>query len=63
MWDFVFYQQAPVSKPEGRTTCTLIPGDGVGPEMMQSMQEVLEVLKQIYILCDELFVIRYGVWK
>lgn len=35
-------QQVPVSKPEGRTLCTLIPGDGVGPEMMQSMQEVLE---------------------
>jgi len=34
--------QAPVSKPEGRTKCTLIPGDGVGPEMCQSMQEVLE---------------------
>jgi len=34
--------QAPVSKPEGRTKCTLIPGDGVGPELMQSMQEVLE---------------------
>jgi isocitrate dehydrogenase (NAD+) len=33
--------QAPVSKPEGRTKCTLIPGDGVGPEMMQAMQEVL----------------------
>jgi len=23
--------------------CTLIPGDGVGPEMMQAVQEVLEV--------------------
>ncbi|CAL8149148.1 unnamed protein product [Orchesella dallaii] len=34
--------QAPVSKPEGRTRCTLIPGDGVGPELMQAMQEVLE---------------------
>jgi len=34
--------QAPVSKPEGKTKCTLIPGDGVGPEMMQAMREVLE---------------------
>lgn len=36
-------QQVPVSKPEGRTLCTLIPGDGVGPELMQSMKDVLEV--------------------
>lgn len=33
---------APVSKPEGRTTCTLIPGDGVGPELLYSVQEVFK---------------------
>ena len=36
-------QQAPVSKPEGRTTCTLIPGDGIGPELMYSVMEVFKV--------------------
>lgn len=30
------------SKPEGRTTCTLIPGDGVGPELIYSVQEVFK---------------------
>lgn len=39
-------QQAPVSKPEGRTTCTLIPGDGVGPELLYSVQEVFKVTNQ-----------------
>ncbi|KAJ1525428.1 hypothetical protein ONE63_010241 [Megalurothrips usitatus] len=34
--------QAEVSKPEGRTTCTLIPGDGVGPELVHSVQEVFK---------------------
>lgn len=34
--------QAPVSKPEGRTTCTVIPGDGVGPELLYSVQEVFK---------------------
>jgi len=34
--------QAPVSKPEGRTTCTLIPGDGVGPELVYAVQEVFK---------------------
>ncbi|GLH10004.1 Probable isocitrate dehydrogenase [NAD] subunit alpha, mitochondrial [Gryllus bimaculatus] len=34
--------QAPVSKPEGRTSCTLIPGDGVGPELVYSVQEVFK---------------------
>ncbi|KAJ6638908.1 Isocitrate dehydrogenase [NAD] subunit beta, mitochondrial [Pseudolycoriella hygida] len=31
-----------LSKPESRTTCTLIPGDGVGPELMYSLQEVFK---------------------
>lgn len=30
------------TKPEGRTTCTLIPGDGVGPELIYSVQEVFK---------------------
>jgi len=28
--------------PDGRVTCTLIPGDGAGPEMMDSVQTVLQ---------------------
>lgn len=32
------------SKPEGRTTCTLIPGDGVGPELVYSVQEVFKAV-------------------
>ena len=28
--------------PSDRVTCTLIPGDGVGPEIMDSCQEVLQ---------------------
>jgi len=31
----------PVSKPEGRQTVTLIPGDGVGPEVMGSVKDVM----------------------
>ncbi|XP_071529318.1 isocitrate dehydrogenase [NAD] subunit beta, mitochondrial-like isoform X2 [Panulirus ornatus] len=31
---------APVSKPEGHTTATLIPGDGVGPELCQVVLDV-----------------------
>ncbi|XP_063237308.1 isocitrate dehydrogenase [NAD] subunit beta, mitochondrial [Bacillus rossius redtenbacheri] len=34
--------QAPVSKPEGKITCTLIPGDGVGPELVYAVQEVFK---------------------
>ncbi|KAJ8300906.1 hypothetical protein KUTeg_022425 [Tegillarca granosa] len=32
----------PVSKPEGNQTVTLVPGDGVGPELMASVQEVFQ---------------------
>jgi isocitrate/isopropylmalate dehydrogenase len=32
------------ARPEGRTKCTLIPGDGVGPELMYSVQEVFKVM-------------------
>lgn len=32
----------PVSKPAGRHVVTLVPGDGVGPEMMASVQEVFK---------------------
>ena len=42
-WNYAIEQQAPVSKPEGRTSCTLIPGDGVGPELLYSVQEVFKV--------------------
>lgn len=34
--------KAPSSEQEGRTTCTLIPGDGVGPELVYSVQEVFK---------------------
>ncbi|XP_033633413.1 isocitrate dehydrogenase [NAD] subunit beta, mitochondrial-like [Asterias rubens] len=33
---------APAVKPETRRTVTLIPGDGVGPELMQSVREVFK---------------------
>ena len=36
----LYPQQAPVSKPEGRTKATLIPGDGVGPELCQVVTDV-----------------------
>ncbi|CAH1985872.1 unnamed protein product [Acanthoscelides obtectus] len=29
-------------RPDARTSCTLIPGDGVGPELMHSVQEVFK---------------------
>ncbi|XP_076054906.1 isocitrate dehydrogenase [NAD] subunit beta, mitochondrial isoform X2 [Oratosquilla oratoria] len=34
--------QAPVSKPEGRTLATLLPGDGVGPELCQVVLDVFK---------------------
>ncbi|KAK4292217.1 hypothetical protein Pmani_034993 [Petrolisthes manimaculis] len=34
--------QSPVTKPEGRTTATLIPGDGVGPELCQVVMDVFK---------------------
>merc|ERR1712142_479184 len=34
--------RAPVSKPQGRTTATLIPGDGVGPELCAVVQDVFK---------------------
>ncbi|XP_042221483.1 isocitrate dehydrogenase [NAD] subunit beta, mitochondrial-like isoform X1 [Homarus americanus] len=41
--------QAPVSKPEGHTTATLVPGDGVGPELCQV---VLDVFKSAGVPVD-----------
>ena len=35
-----FLQGVPVSRPEGRTTATLVPGDGVGPELCQVVLDV-----------------------
>lgn len=35
--------QQTVKKPEARIPCTLIPGDGVGPELVYSVQEVFKV--------------------
>lgn len=34
--------QTPNKSKEGRITCTMIPGDGVGPELMYSVQEVFK---------------------
>ncbi|CAH0382504.1 unnamed protein product [Bemisia tabaci] len=34
--------QAPVSRPENHTKCTLIPGDGVGPELVHCVLEVFK---------------------
>ncbi|KAK2706245.1 isocitrate dehydrogenase [NAD] subunit beta, mitochondrial-like [Artemia franciscana] len=34
--------QEPVFKPETRPVCTVIPGDGVGPELMESVLEVFK---------------------
>ncbi|CAG0891332.1 unnamed protein product [Darwinula stevensoni] len=39
---FAPFCSLPVSKPEGHLTCTLIPGDGVGPELMHSVQDVFK---------------------
>ena len=41
----MFYFQSglqPVSRPAGRHVVTLVPGDGVGPEIMGSVQEVFK---------------------
>lgn len=33
----------------GRTKCTLIPGDGVGPELVYSVQELFKVSWSIFL--------------
>lgn len=38
-----FDQNLQIAKPEKRIKCTLIPGDGVGPELVYSVQEVFKV--------------------
>ena len=48
----------PVSKPEGRQRVTLIPGDGVGPEVMASVKDVISAAGAP-VDFDELF-IRYN---
>lgn len=41
-----------VTKPEKRIKCTLIPGDGVGPELVYSVQEVFKVnILYFVVLC------------
>jgi len=32
----------PVTKPEGTALCTMLPGDGVGPELMHAVKEVFK---------------------
>ena len=34
-----------------RTTCTLIPGDGVGPELVYALQEVFKVCFKFAKFC------------
>ncbi|XP_014251508.1 isocitrate dehydrogenase [NAD] subunit beta, mitochondrial-like [Cimex lectularius] len=38
----VLEEKAKTKRPEGITKCTLIPGDGVGPELMYCVQEVFK---------------------
>lgn len=57
---FVFLKpiSEPVSHPEGNNTVTLVPGDGVGPELMNSVQDVFSAagvpvdFEEIFIRCD-----------
>jgi len=32
----------PVSKPDGKRKVTMVPGDGVGPELMTSVRDVFQ---------------------
>ncbi|KAL3872398.1 hypothetical protein ACJMK2_040326 [Sinanodonta woodiana] len=45
----------PIAKPEGKQVVTLIPGDGVGPELMASVQEVFKAA-MVPIEFEEIFV-------
>lgn len=49
-----------LNKPENRVKCTLIPGDGVGPELVYSVQEVFKVRfsNQIFLLGIQTFRFR-----
>ncbi len=48
----------PVSKPTGRQTVTMIPGDGVGPELMTTVKEVFKAagvpvdFNELFVRCD-----------
>ncbi|KAG1655689.1 Isocitrate dehydrogenase [NAD] subunit beta, mitochondrial [Nymphon striatum] len=46
--------QEPVSKPEGNKRCTLIPGDGVGPDLMRSVKDVFQAAN-VPVEFDEYF--------
>lgn len=41
---FLKHFQQQMANKEGRIKCTLIPGDGVGPELVYSVQEVFKVI-------------------
>lgn len=45
----------PVGSPKGRQTATMIPGDGVGPELMQSVKDVFSAAG-VPVDFEELFV-------
>jgi isocitrate dehydrogenase (NAD+) len=47
-------QSKPAAKPDTRVKCTLIPGDGVGPELVSAMREVLTAM-QVPVVFEELF--------
>lgn len=38
------FHSSTVAERERRISCTMIPGDGVGPEMMDSVQDVLKAI-------------------
>lgn len=42
---------------EGRIKCTLIPGDGVGPELVYSVQEVFKVCPSFAIFLISFFLV------
>lgn len=46
--------QEPVSRPQAKIKCTLIPGDGVGPELADAVKKVFEAIS-IPIEFEELF--------
>lgn len=44
---FIVYLQPPPAKYGGRHTVTLIPGDGIGPELLNHVRELFRFVKSI----------------
>lgn len=51
------HSPSPVSQPSGKQVVTMVPGDGVWPELLHSVKDVFR-LAQIPIVFDEK-IIRY----